>query len=187
MAILSVPDKGLVFREENEIKVYLEKIGIRYERWDADEMRVSPEASEEEILRAYEPEIEKLKAEGGYVKADVINILPTTPGLEEMLNKFNKEHWHDEDEVRFIVKGNGLFHIAPKGSDVVSIQMQAGDLICVPRGTLHWFNLCEDKTVRAIRLFQDPSGWTPHYTNSHVDEKYQPLCFGTFYIPNTAT
>jgi 1,2-dihydroxy-3-keto-5-methylthiopentene dioxygenase len=186
MAILSVPDKRLVFKEETEIKAYLEKIGIRYERWDADEMRVSPEASEEEILYAYKAEIERLKAENNYVKADVINILPTTPGLEEMLNKFNKEHWHDEDEVRFIIKGNGLFHIAPKNSDVVSIQMQPGDLICVPSGTLHWFNLCEDKTVRAIRLFQDSSGWKPHYTNSSIEERYQPLCFGPLYIPSAA-
>jgi len=99
-----------------------------------------------------------------------------------MLNKFNKEHWHDEDEVRFIVKGHGLFHIAPEGGDVVSIEMEAGDMIRVPRGTKHWFNLCGDKTVRAIRLFQDVSGWTPQYTDSGVDAGYQPLCFGVNYI-----
>jgi 1,2-dihydroxy-3-keto-5-methylthiopentene dioxygenase len=103
-----------------------------------------------------------------------------------MLNKFNKEHWHDEDEVRFIVKGHGLFHIAPKDSDVVSIEMEAGDLIRVPRGTLHWFDLCGDRTVRAIRLFQDMSGWTPHYTGSGVDAGYEPVCFGVNYFPRSA-
>ena len=71
----------------------------------------------------------------------MINIVPTTPNLQAMLDKFNKEHWHDEDEVRFIVKGHGLFHIAPEDCDVVSIEMEAGDLIRVPRGTQHWFNL----------------------------------------------
>jgi 1,2-dihydroxy-3-keto-5-methylthiopentene dioxygenase len=115
----------------------------------------------------------------------VINIVPTTPGLDEMLGKFSKEHWHDEDEVRFIVKGHGLFHIAPEGGDVVSIEMEAGDMIRVPRGTKHWFNLCGDRTVRAIRLFQDVSGWAPHYTGSGVDEGYQPLCFGVNYIPTS--
>ncbi len=183
MAIVNIPDKNLSLKEVGEITKYLATIGIDYERWDADSARVTPDATEAEILDAYSPEIEKLKQQGGYVTADVINIVPTTPNLDAMLNKFNREHWHDEDEVRFIVKGHGLFHIAPKNSDVVSIEMEAGDLIRVPRGTLHWFNLCGDKTVRAIRLFEDMSGWTPHYTESNVDANYQPLCFGVNYIP----
>lgn len=183
MAIVNVPEKNLTLKSADEITKYLSSIGINYERWDADEARVSPDASEIDILEAYAPEIEKLKNEGGYVTADVINIIPTTPNLDVMLNKFNREHWHDEDEIRFIVKGHGLFHIAPQDGDVVSIEMEAGDLIRVPRGTLHWFNLCGDKTVRAIRLFQDVSGWTPLYTESGVDVNYQPLCFGVSYIP----
>ena len=183
MAVVNIPTKETVLRDAAEITEYLAGIGIDYERWDADEMRVSPDATEEEILTAYSPEIEKLKVSGGYVTADVINIVPTTPNLDAMLNKFNKEHWHDEDEIRFIVKGHGLFHIAPPGGDVVSIEMEAGDLIRVPRGTMHWFNLCGDRTVRAIRLFQDISGWTPFYSDSGVDVNYQPMCFGNDYIP----
>ena len=112
----------------------------------------------------------------------MINVTPETPGLEDA-REVHREHWHDEDEVRFIVKGHGLFHIAPEGGDVVSIEMEAGDLIRVPRGTRHWFNLCGDRTVRAIRLFQDMSGWTPHYTNSGVDAGFEPLCFGVSHIP----
>lgn len=182
MAIVNIPNRKLTLKGAAEITEYLAGIGIDYERWTANR-EVSPDASEEEILEAYSEEIEKLKARGGYVTADVINVNPDTPGLDAMLDRFNKEHWHDEDEVRFIVKGHGLFHIAPKDGDVVSIEMEAGDLIRVPRGTHHWFNLCGDRTVRAIRLFQDASGWTPHYTNSGVDAGYQPLCFGVNYIP----
>jgi 1,2-dihydroxy-3-keto-5-methylthiopentene dioxygenase len=144
---------------------------------------ISVDATDDEILDAYSDEIEQLKLQGGYVTADVINVVPTTPGLDAMLAKFNREHWHDEDEVRFIVKGHGLFHIAPVDGDVVAIEMEAGDMIRVPRGTRHWFNLCGDRTVRAIRLFQDVSGWTPHYTESGVDAGYQPLCFGASHFP----
>ncbi len=176
MAIVNIPDKNLTLRGTTEITDYLSKIGIDYERWQATRA-VSSEASETEILAAYATEIERLKASGGYSTADVVNLAPTTPNLEIMLDKFNREHWHDEDEVRFIVNGHGLFHIAPNNADVISIEMEAGDLIRVPRGTLHWFNLCNDKTVRAIRLFEDVSGWTPHYTKSEIDAKYQPLCF----------
>jgi 1,2-dihydroxy-3-keto-5-methylthiopentene dioxygenase len=182
MAIVNVPDKNLTLENADEITKYLASIGIDYERWE-NVQNVSPDASEVEILEIYSAEIERLKTIGGYSAADVINIIPTTPNLDAMLNKFNKEHWHDEDEVRFIVKGHGLFHIAPTDAGVVSIEMEAGDLIRVPRGTRHWFNLCGDKTVRAIRLFQDFSGWIPFYTESGRDANYQPLCFGVSYIP----
>jgi len=100
-----------------------------------------------------------------------------------MLNKFNSEHWHDEDEVRFIIEGRGLFHICPRQGPVVAITVEAGDLIRVPRGTRHWFDLCRERRIRAIRLFQDRSGWTPHYTQSGVDKNYQPVCFGPSYLP----
>ncbi len=182
MAIVNIPDKSIRLIGIQAITYYLATIGLDYEHWEIVNDAVA-DASDEEILDVYSNEIEKLKAKGGYVTADIINVTPATPGLDEMLNKFNKEHWHDEDEVRFIVKGHGLFHIVPNGGDVISIEMEAGDLIRVPRGTLHWFNLCGDRTVRAIRLFQDPSGWTPHYTGSGVDSRYQPLCFGGSYFP----
>lgn len=183
MAIVDVQSKNLRITDGGDIAEYLSGIGIDYERWE-NLKQISEDATDQEILDGYADEIEVLKQKGGYVTADVINIVPTTPGLDAMLNKFNKEHWHDDDEVRFIVKGHGLFHIAPEGGDVVSIEMEAGDMIRVPRGTKHWFNLCGDKTVRAIRLFQDVSGWTPHYTDSGVDAGYQPLCFGVNYIPS---
>lgn len=183
MAIVDVPQRGIRLNETSEITEYLSGIGIDYECW-RDLKQVPEDAADQEILAGYATEIEALKKRGGYVTADVINIVPTTPGLDGMLNKFNREHWHDEDEVRFIVKGHGLFHIAPEGGDVVSIEMEAGDMIRVPKGTRHWFNLCGDRTVRAIRLFQDMSGWTPHYTESGIDAGFQPLCFGVDYLPN---
>lgn len=173
MAIVTVPDKNLTLTDAEEIKNYLSTIEIDYERWDADGARVSPDAEADEILQAYAPEIEILKKQGGYVVADVIDIKPTIENLETMLDRFRPEHWHDEDEVRFIVKGHGRFHIAPSNGDVTAVTMEAGDLIRVPRGTKHWFDLCEDRTVRAIRLFQDTAGWTPHYTESETEQKYK--------------
>ena len=127
--------------------------------------------------------IEKLKALGGYVTADVIDVNAHTPGLDAMLARFNREHWHDEDEVRFIIHGRGLFHIRPIEGPVISIEVEAGDLMLLPKGTWHWFDLCADREIRAIRLFQNPSGWTPYYTESGVDKTFQPICFGPLHIP----
>src|SRR5919197_4649933 len=160
MAVVRIPEKNRTITERAAITDYLAGAGIEYEVWEAARP-VQPDAPAEEILQAYSGEIEALKARGGYVTADVINVNAQTPGLDAMLAKFSREHWHDEDEVRFIVQGHGLFHVNPKTSPVVGIEVEPGDLIRVPRGTLHWFDLCSDKQIRCIRLFQDPAGWAP--------------------------
>jgi 1,2-dihydroxy-3-keto-5-methylthiopentene dioxygenase len=182
MAIVTICDENRTLREEPAISQHLVSIGIEYERWSPSHP-VAPDQSAEEILEAYADEIEKLKARGGYVTADVISVSPESPGLEEMLAKFNREHWHDDDEVRFIIEGRGLFHIRSGSGLVTGIEVEAGDLIRVPRGTHHWFNLCSDRRIRAIRLFQDPAGWAPQYTGSGVDSQYQPVCMGSAYFP----
>src|SRR5687767_1671554 len=183
MAIVDVPKKNIRLTEVEEIAGFLGGIGIDFERWE-NIGEIGPDASDEEILNFYSAEIETLKAKGGYVTADLINVTPDTPGLDDMLAKFNREHWHDEDEVRFIIAGHGIFHIHSKTGHVLAIEVSAGDLIRVPRGTLHWFNLCADRRIRAIRLFQDTSGWTPHYTKSNVDEGFMPVCFGVTHLPH---
>ena len=114
--------------------------------------------------------------------ADVISVSPATPNLDAMLAKFTMEHTHSEDEVRFILKGRGLFHIHPDQGPVFAIQVEAGDLINVPKGTKHWFHLCEDKTIRAIRLFQDMTGWTPAYITDGRHVQYAPVCWGPNYV-----
>ncbi len=175
MAIVNIPNTGRTINDPVEIQEYLGTIGIDYERWTIIPLSAQPGA--EEILNAYSSNIEAIKIEAGYTTADMIEVTPDITGLEGMLDKFRREHWHDEDEVRFVVSGRGLFHITALGGDVVSIEMEAGDLIRVPRGTLHWFNVCGDRRIRAIRLFTDTSGWTPHYTGSGIDDRHQRMCF----------
>jgi hypothetical protein len=86
---------------------------------------VAADAPAAELLEAYKDKIDELKAQGGYVTADVIDVFPHTPNLDAMLNKFSSEHWHDEDEVRFIVEGRGLFHIHPQDGAVFAIEVEA--------------------------------------------------------------
>ena len=181
MARIRIQEENRDITDHQEICEFLEPFGISYEKWDV-EGRVGPEATNEDILDAYAPEIERLKEQGGFVTADVINVTPETPGLDTMLEKFNKEHTHSEDEVRFTVKGSGLFHIHPDNAPVFAIQVESGDLISVPTGTQHWFDLCDDRTIRCIRLFEDTSGWTPHYVDNPVHESYTPVCMGPAYL-----
>lgn len=181
MARLRIEEENRELTGVDEICDFLEPFGIWYEKWDV-EGRVGQDATNEEILEAYEPEIERLKERGGFVTADVINVSPETPGLDAMLEKFKKEHTHSEDEVRFTVKGSGVFHVHPDGGPVFGIQIESGDLINVPKDMRHWFNLCDDQMIRCIRLFQDPTGWTPHYVDDPVNEKYSALCWGPDYV-----
>ena len=179
MAVLRFPPDDRVIDNEAEIRARLAALGIDYERWDLS--RVAADAPAEAVLAAYADEIEAMKQRGGYVTADVIDVTPETPGLDAMLARFDKEHTHSEDEVRFILAGRGIFFLHLDGK-VASVEVGPGDMLRVPRGTTHWFTLCEDRRIRAIRWFQDMAGWTPQYTGSGVDAAYEPLCFGPVYL-----
>ena len=103
--------------------------------------------------------------------------------LDEMLAKFSSEHTHSEDEVRFTISGSGIFHIHPSEGPTFGIQVESGDLINVPRDTRHWFDLCSTRNIRCIRLFEDTSGWAPHYVDDPIHEDFSPLCMGPDYLP----
>jgi 1,2-dihydroxy-3-keto-5-methylthiopentene dioxygenase len=179
MAVVRIPAESRTIHDELLIRAELAPLGVEYERWELS--RVPEDASAEAVLEAYAAEIDEMKRLGGYTTADVIDVTPETPGLDAMLHKFDREHTHSEDEVRFILAGRGVFFLHGEGR-VVSVEVGPGDLLRVPRGTTHWFTLCEDRRIRAIRWFQDTTGWTPHYTESGVDAGYQPLCFGPAYL-----
>jgi 1,2-dihydroxy-3-keto-5-methylthiopentene dioxygenase len=181
MAVVRIPEEGKTLSDVGAVTAFLKNVGIDHERW-TPEHPLPDGASADEVLAAYKREIDRLKALGGYVTADVIDVKPETPNLETMLAKFRSEHWHDEDEVRFILEGSGVFFIHPKEGKVFAIEVAAGDLIRVPRGTWHWFDLCAERRIRAIRLFQDAAGWTPRYTESGVDSGFEPVCLGPTHI-----
>jgi 1,2-dihydroxy-3-keto-5-methylthiopentene dioxygenase len=166
MAIVSIPDTGQRLDDPNEVKIFLADIGIDFERWNLIP-GIDDKSGSETILAGYGAGIEEMKRRGGYTKVDVINVAPSTPGLDAMLGRFNREHWHDEDEVRFTLDGRGVFYVHPVGRPVAAVEVGPGDLIRVPRGTHHWFDLCADRRIVAIRFFQDQAGWTPHYTGTH--------------------
>src|SRR5438045_1226808 len=74
MAIVTIPDEHRTLTDIDAIASHLAAIGIDYERWEPDHP-VADGTAPSEILDAYSAEIERLKARGGYVTADVIEIL----------------------------------------------------------------------------------------------------------------
>jgi 1,2-dihydroxy-3-keto-5-methylthiopentene dioxygenase len=112
---------------------------------------------------AYQQPLDELKSSRGYVEQDVIELAPATPNLDAICAKFIDEHHHDEDEVRFVLQGEGIFDIRSRDDRWMRVVVEQGDLIVVPKDRHHRFMLTETKAIRCVRLFRDKSGWVPHY------------------------
>lgn len=160
----------LVTQDGDEIARELEKIGAGFERWQASRP-VEPGASQEEVIAAYKADIDRLVAERGFNSVDVISIAPDNPKKDELRTKFLDEHFHQEDEVRFFVAGSGLFTLHV-GNKVYEIECVKDDLISVPDGTTHWFDMGPEPYFVAIRFFQKPDGWIGHFTGSDIAQKF---------------
>ena len=111
----------------------------------------------------YREPVDHVKATRGYIEEDIIELSPQTPNLEAICAKFIDEHHHDDDEVRFVLEGEGIFDIRSRDDRYMRVQVQKGDLIVVPKHRHHRFMLTDSKAIRCVRLFKDKSGWVPHY------------------------
>jgi len=148
----------------------LEAIGVRFEQWQAA-APVVPGASPEAVMAAYRADIDRLVAENGFNSVDVVSIAPDSPNRDAARAKFLDEHFHKEDEVRFFVGGSGLFSLHV-GDMVYEVRCEAGDLIGVPDGTTHWFDMGPEPSFIAIRFFTEPDGWVGHFTGTDIAQRF---------------
>jgi 1,2-dihydroxy-3-keto-5-methylthiopentene dioxygenase len=168
------PSQPLATQSEHAaIAQALAKVGVRFERWAANQP-IAPGASQEAVIAAYHDDIERLKRERGYQAVDVISLTADHPQKDALRQKFLSEHTHSEDEVRFFVAGEGQFslHI---GERIYDVLCEAGDLIGVPDGTRHWFDMGPNPHFVAIRLFTNPEGWVAAFTGDKVAERFPRL------------
>jgi 1,2-dihydroxy-3-keto-5-methylthiopentene dioxygenase len=114
----------------------------------------------------YQPVLDDLKGKRGYGTQDEVSLSPATPNLDVVLKKFDDEHTHDDDEVRFVLEGAGVFDIRASDDRWLRIVVEPGDLIVVPAGKNHRFELTEQQHIHCVRLFKDPAGWVPRYRPS---------------------
>lgn len=154
----------------SEITAQLNSIGVRFEQWATDST-LTAENTQDEVLAAYAEDVARLKAEGGYQAADVISLAEDNPAKDELRKKFLDEHTHSEDEVRFFVRGNGLFYLHKEGK-VFAVLCEQGDLISVPANTTHWFDMGSRPNFTAIRLFTNPDGWVANFTGNDIASRF---------------
>jgi len=119
-------------------------------------------------LAGSEAEIARIKSNRGYVDQDGVSLSKETPNLDAICAKFDKEHYHTLDEVRFVVDGEGIFDVRDTNDQWVRIEVGAGDLIIIPANKYHRFYLTATKTIRCVRLFLNNEGWAPLYREAEV-------------------
>jgi 1,2-dihydroxy-3-keto-5-methylthiopentene dioxygenase len=155
------------------IAAALAEIGVQFKRWPA---KATPAAgaSDADVLAAYAGELEQLKHAGGYQAVDVARVRPDHPDRAAIRQKFLSEHRHDEDEVRFFVEGAALFYLRDAGKVHLAL-CEAGDMISVPAGVRHWFDMGSAPRFTAIRLFTSPQGWVARYTGDPIADVFPRL------------
>jgi 1,2-dihydroxy-3-keto-5-methylthiopentene dioxygenase len=147
----------------------LDRVGVELERWRAT-TELSPGATEAEVLGAYRADVDRLMTRGGYRSADVVRVHPDQPGREAMRAKFLAEHTHADDEVRFFVEGGAAFYLR-RDALVIKLVAERGDLLRLPAGTRHWFDMGPDPYFAALRIFASPEGWVARFTGDPIAER----------------
>jgi 1,2-dihydroxy-3-keto-5-methylthiopentene dioxygenase len=161
---------------EGAIAEILRSINVRFERWEAS-TPLPPGAGQEQVIEAYRADVERLKAEGGYQSVDVVRLVPDPNDTgwpakaAGARKKFLEEHTHAEDEVRFFVEGSGMFYLRANGK-IHAVLCAQGDLISVPAGIRHWFDMGTSPKFCAIRLFTTPEGWVAEFTGEPIARSF---------------
>lgn len=159
--------------DNNEVKNFLASHGVIYDHWIIPESskaltakQVLSDSEKEELLQTVNHRFEFLQKEQGYKTRDLIVLHPDVPGLGDLLAKFDKVHYHTDEEVRYILDGSGYFGFVGKQEKFL-VHVTASDFISVPPDTKHWFYLDDKMRIKAVRYFSDMAGWVPNY----VEEK----------------
>ena len=163
----------LVCNDPASIQVELADRGIGFEQWPAAHA-LPPDADESTILASYASEVSRVQRDGGYQTVDAIRMTPDHPEREALRSKFLSEHTHAEDEVRFFVEGQGLFSLHINQEVLVTL-CERGDLISVPAGTRHWFDMGPTPSFCALRFFNNSEGWVATFTGDPIAERFPQL------------
>jgi 1,2-dihydroxy-3-keto-5-methylthiopentene dioxygenase len=166
------PDTVLLRTEDPaEVGATLAPLGVRYDRWALADLPAEPSSAE--VLAAYEGPVREVAERHGYAFIDTVTMVPGAPAeqVAAARTKFLAEHTHDDDEDRFFARGSGVFYLHLAGR-VHAVLCEAGDLLSVPAGTTHWFDMGTRPDYVAVRFFHDDDGWVGNFTGSDIATHY---------------
>lgn len=170
MATLTPLWTDTVRTDDAAITAFLAERGVTFERWAMPEEAMAlgakarlDDADKARLLALFSDKLADKAERDGYRAADVVAIRADLPGVDEALAKFDKVHFHDDDEVRAIVGGRGVFGFVGDDGRQFLLTLESGEFVSLPAGMWHWFYCLADKHVTAIRLFKENPSWVPHY------------------------
>jgi len=136
-----------------------------------DNLGVKLEAEIQKFTSANNVSASKFSA-NGYPFHDLMKCDAKDCNLQEKLKIFYKEHFHEDDEVRYVISGGGFFDVrdhfqqSESASDSSEswyrIVVDKGDFLILPAGIYHRFSISPSQGhIIALRLFQSAPKWTP--------------------------
>lgn len=91
-----------------------------------------------------------IASERSYKNRDEIVISPEKMGsaYEEKVKTFFNEHMHEDEEIRYVLDGQGFFDIRDGEDTWIRIRLEKDDLIILPAGIYHRFTT-DNQNVRS--------------------------------------
>ncbi|MFJ2548440.1 acireductone dioxygenase [Pseudomonas sp. NPDC087612] len=156
------PNKVLTHLED--IAATLQEQGVRFARWQAG-APIQAGASDQQLIGAYQASIDALKAETGYARVEVSREADTS---------LRDEHTCAEERLHFFAAGRGLVSLRIEDY-IYAVLCEKGDLIGVPAGVRHWFDMGEEPRFVAIRVFNRPEGGLVRFTGDSIAKMFPRL------------
>ncbi|NVZ53049.1 acireductone dioxygenase [Pseudomonas sp. B6002] len=166
---IATPDTpNKVLTHFDDIVSTLAEHGVRFERWQPSPIEKG--ASAAEMIAAYQPQIDAL----GYRSVELLSVTGDHLQAAEMRAQFLDERRYPEDDARFFIAGQGLFclHV---GDYVYAVRCEKNDLLVVPAGLPHWFDMGENPHFVALRLFDSAQGGVPVLTGDAIASAFPGL------------
>lgn len=155
-------DKSLGFTEahdsgESVLVADLEKIGVFYRQVTTPE------------------ELDSIASKRGYRNRDTVDLGVAQMGGEEAfgrkLDMFYAEHYHEDEEIRYIVDGEGYFDVRGQDDRWIRVVVNKLDLLVLPAGIYHRFTVdSKQRAITAIRLFLNEPKWEAIPRGSQVTD-----------------
>lgn len=166
VATPDTPNK--VLTHFDDIAGALAEHGVRFERWQPSPIEKG--ASDAEMIAAYQAQIDAL----GYGSVQVLRVTSDQPQKAELRARFLDERRYAGDEVRFFLAGQGLFAVHV-GEYVYAVRCEKNDLLVIPAGTPHWFDVGENPHCMTLRLFNTAEDCEPEFTGSDISAGFPGL------------